>query len=300
MRVFLTGGTGAVGRPALRLLVEAGHEVTALVRSPERAAQAGAAGAAAAECSLFDRPGLAAAMAGHDAVINLATAIPGVVRASTPGGWAENDRVRREGSAAVAGAAADAAVTTLVQESIVYPYEDAGDAWVDEESPWRPESYAATVDDAEGNCRGFESPERRAVVLRYAMFYGPTSSHSLLFRRMLRLRLSPLVGDPDGHWSMIHVEDAASAAVAALGLPSGTYNVADDWPATRRTLASAMARAQGIGGVRFLPRLLTKSGTVAALTRSLRVSNGKLKEHGWAPRYPTVAEGWPTVLGAGT
>ena len=44
MRVFLTGATGYIGSAALDALVRAGHQVTCLVRSPEKAAVVGQLG----------------------------------------------------------------------------------------------------------------------------------------------------------------------------------------------------------------------------------------------------------------
>ena len=76
MRVFVTGGTGAIGRYAVPVLIDAGHTVTALARNPSKAADLRAQGANPALVSLFDHPALAAAFAGHDAVINLASALP--------------------------------------------------------------------------------------------------------------------------------------------------------------------------------------------------------------------------------
>jgi uncharacterized protein YbjT (DUF2867 family) len=76
MRVFVSGGTGAVGGHAIPALVAEGHSVTALSRTPEKAAALTAQGATPVSVSLFDRSALTAAFTGHDAVVNLATAIP--------------------------------------------------------------------------------------------------------------------------------------------------------------------------------------------------------------------------------
>ncbi len=296
VRVFVTGGTGAVGRPTVRQLVARHHEVTALARTPERAAALEAAGATPIIVSLFDRADLAAAMSGHDAVANLATAVPvALLKSATRRGWAQHDRIRSEGARAVAGAAADSGVGRLIQESICFPYVDAGNEWIDEESAWRSEEYSATVNEAEAAAHSHPS----GVVLRFAQHYGPDSAHTKLFRRMLRLHLSPLVGRQEDNWSMIHTEDAASAVVAALEAPPGTYNVVDDWPATRRSLASAMGAVEGVQRVHFPPAALAKMSAITrVLTRSLRVSNRKLRGTGWAPSYRSISEGWPTVLEA--
>jgi uncharacterized protein YbjT (DUF2867 family) len=59
MRVFVTGGTGAIGGHAVPALIDAGHEVTALARTADKAASLTGQGATPVTVSLFDRPSLA-------------------------------------------------------------------------------------------------------------------------------------------------------------------------------------------------------------------------------------------------
>jgi nucleoside-diphosphate-sugar epimerase len=72
--------------------------------------------------SLFDRSALAAAFAGHDAVVNLASAIPPMRRWMSARAWRINDRVRIQGSAAVVDAALAAGVGRVIQESVSILY----------------------------------------------------------------------------------------------------------------------------------------------------------------------------------
>ena len=76
MRVFVTGGTGAIGGHVIPVLVGRGHTVTALARTPEKAAAVRRQGARAVTVSLFDRSALATAFAGHDAPTWLRPSLP--------------------------------------------------------------------------------------------------------------------------------------------------------------------------------------------------------------------------------
>ena len=80
MRAFVAGGTGAMGGHVIPALVPEGHAVTALARTPAQAAALTAQGATAVSVSLFDRSALTAVFGGHDAVVNLASAIPPMTR----------------------------------------------------------------------------------------------------------------------------------------------------------------------------------------------------------------------------
>ena len=127
MRVFVAGATGVLGHRAVRALVAAGHEVTAVVRSPAKAAFARSLGATPVEVSIFDPDALRAAASGHDVVCNLATHIPPLARAADPRSWAENSRIRTEGSHNLVDAALAANASVYVQESIAFLYGDHGD-----------------------------------------------------------------------------------------------------------------------------------------------------------------------------
>ena len=135
MRVFVAGGTGAIGRHAVRALVGEGHAVTALARTQEKAQALTELGAHALSVSIFDRSALASAFEGHDAVVNLTSAIPPMTQFMARKAWAENDRVRTEGSAAIVDAAISAGVERVVQESVSMLYPDRGAEWIDEDVP---------------------------------------------------------------------------------------------------------------------------------------------------------------------
>ena len=68
MNIALIGATGFIGSRLLTELTRRGHKVTAIVRNPEKV-PAGA-GISARKGDVFDRDGLSALLAGHDAVIS--------------------------------------------------------------------------------------------------------------------------------------------------------------------------------------------------------------------------------------
>lgn len=111
VKVFLLGGTGAIGGHATGALVAAGHDVSALARTPEKAAVLRAQGASPVLVSIFDRAALQEAFAGHDAVVNLATSMPTMATFVFRRAWRPAERIRIEGSAAVV----DAAVAVRVE-----------------------------------------------------------------------------------------------------------------------------------------------------------------------------------------
>jgi 2-alkyl-3-oxoalkanoate reductase len=300
MRVFLAGASGVVGRRLVPLLVAQGHGVTAVARAPEKRALLERLGAAAIQVDLFDRTAVTRAVAGHDAVINVATHIPpSSVRMLLPGAWKENDRIRREGAANLAAAALEAGAGRLIQESFAPIYVDGGARWIDEGWPSRPVRYNRSVLDAERTAAGFTAKGGCGIVLRFAGFYGPDAFQVVDAVKMIRKGWAPLPGAPDAYFSSIHHDDAATAAAAALNARPGIYNVGDDEPVTHREYVDSLAAATGVAPPRLLPAWLARLGgsIVELLSRSLRISNRKFRqETGWAPRYPSVREGWPAVM----
>lgn len=295
MKVFVTGGTGAIGTHALPALVAAGHEVSALVRTPEKAAAVRAQGADPVMVSIFDRAALSQSFRGHDAVVNLATSMPSMATFLFRRAWRPTERIRIEGSAAVVDAALAAGVPRLVQESVSMVYPDRGDDWIDEDVEPEPYPNARGNLAAEASATRFSKAGGSGIVLRLGLFYGPAARHSEQFLAMARHHVVPLVGDPQSYLSSIHMVDGGSAVAAALRVPQGTYNVVDDQPLTNREYAEALALAAGKRPwVRGPGRLALLVGDrMASLTRSMRVSNRRFREaSGWQPRYGSAREGW--------
>jgi nucleoside-diphosphate-sugar epimerase len=299
MRIFITGATGVIGKRAVPMLVGLGHSVSAAVRSTEKGRAVEELGATPHIIDLFDVEAVRRAVADHDVVINLATHIPhSLMRAVLPGAWRENDRIRRDGSRILAEASLAAGVSRLIQESYALIYRDSGDRWVDESAPIVTSKYNRTIEDAEQSAAWFTNHGRVGVVLRFAGFYGPDSSQLPEMVRMVSRGWSPLPA-PDGYFSSVSHDDAASAVVAALDVPAGVYNVTDDRPLTRREVVEALAAATGARPPKFAPawtmRLMGSIGEM--LSRSIRLSNRKLRSvSNWAPKYPSVREGFRATL----
>jgi nucleoside-diphosphate-sugar epimerase len=295
MKVFVSGATGAVGRPTIPLLVAAGHEVTAVARTDEKRAEVEAAGARGIAVDLFDPGAVATAVAGQDAVVNLATNIPPIVRAARPSAWATNDRLRREASAHLVDGAIAAGAGRFVQESVVFLYPDSGDRWIDASSTApAPTPVVASALEAEAQAARFTDAGGVGVVLRFGMFYGPGLSHTETFLRMARWGLAYSAGDRSRYTSSIQVDDAAAAVVAALGAPAGIYDIVDDEPLASDAYADALAAAAGRKRYLRVPGRLARLGgaQAEAVTRSQRVSNRRFREvAGWSPRWRSVAEG---------
>ena len=300
MRIFVAGGTGVLGRPAVRLMVAAGHEVTVVARSPEREALVRELGATPASVDIFDATAVRKAVDGHEVVANLATHIPKATRMAVPSAWKDNDRIRTEGSTNLADAALATGAGRFIQESICFLYSDAGDHWITESSDVSAKANLATALVAEANAARVAGSGAVGLALRFAQFYGPDSHTTLDTVRFAKRRVAGGFGK-DTYVSSVTTDDAASAVVAALTAPSGLYNVADDNPVTREEYCAVLAAAIGAKPPIIPPRRIARmaGGGAAVLARSQRVSNKQFREvTGWAPKTSSVREGWPQVVAA--
>ncbi|HUF52414.1 MAG TPA: NAD-dependent epimerase/dehydratase family protein [Dehalococcoidia bacterium] len=303
MRVFVAGATGVLGRASIPAMITAGHDVVAASRSEVNDATIKEMGAAPAQTDLFDPASIARAASGCEAICHLATKIPPLMKIRSARSWDENNRIRREGTKNLVAAGISAGAKVFVAESITFIYGDRGDAWVDESattsSAWGP-ALDSTLD-LEREARRFaeSGDDRRAVILRFGLFYGPQAASTRDSARMARRRMLPVLGKGDNYFSNIHVDDAGRAVAAALDAAGGVYNVVEDEPVTQREYADAFSSAIGapraIGVPRWLGRLFI-GGPANYVFASTRVSNRKFKEAtGWSPQYPNVRQGFNQV-----
>lgn len=314
MKVFVAGASGAMGRPLVRQLVAAGHEVTGMTRREERAAEIREAGASGVVCDVFDAAALESVVkaATPEVVVHQLTSLPPRLDYKAKDDpLAATNRVRIEGTRNLLAAAKAAGARRLVAESVAFLYAPEGDWVKDEEAPlFKDAPYpfggaVAALTDLEHQVTGAEDIE--GVILRYGWLYGPGTyfdREGSQTEEALKRRL-PIVGKGTGTFSFVQVEDAATATVAAVekGAP-GTYNVVDDEPAPMRDWVPVFAEAVGAKPPRRVPVLLARllAGPAAAnsATQLRGASNAKAKrELGWRPGYASWRQGFRDAAARG-
>jgi nucleoside-diphosphate-sugar epimerase len=299
MRVFVAGATGVLGRRAVARLVAAGHQVTGVARSPEKDALLASLGARPVRVDLFDADAVRTAVAGHDAVVNVTTKIPPVAQMARTSAWDENERIRRDVSTNLVDGAIAAGATAFVQESLAFLYGEHGDAWLDAASTeWTPSTFTDAMAAAEANVARFSAQGGRGVVLRFGRFYAPDSDQSAAMVQAARRGMVLDVGGAASYAPVIDADDAATAVVAALDAPSGTYDIVDDVPLTRAAQGAALAAAIGRRRLSRAPKWTTPK-RASYLAASQRVSNAAFRAAtGWRPSSPDVRAGFRKLVQA--
>ena len=251
MKIFVAGGTGAIGRPLIAALLAKGHAVVALTRFPEKAQALVDRGVEPAVADVFDADGLTAVVsrAEPEVVIEQLTALPRTyTRESMNAAAALNNRIRLEGGANVLAAAQAAGVRRYLRQSVAF-WAIPGPGFADEDTPL---AFDASPAVAAGSREATELEHRLlgnsnidGVVLRYGFFYGPGTwfNPDGDVARQVQEQQFPIVGNGEGVWSWLHIEDAAMATVAAAerGSP-GIYLIANDQPLAVREWLPAFAR----------------------------------------------------------
>jgi nucleoside-diphosphate-sugar epimerase len=297
--VFVTGGTGVLGRPAVRSLVAQGHRVRVLAHSADNERTIRHLEAEPVRADLFEPATLGPALGDAEAVLHLATRIPPADKMGKAQAWADNDRLRIEGTRNLVDASLAGQVQTFVYPSVVLVYPDHGDDWIEAAATGpAPIAFVCSTMDAEMQVRRFVAAGRRGITLRMGNFYGPQSGHTRDTLAYARKGLAAVLGPADAYQSSVWIEDAARAIVAALErAPSGTYDVVDDQPLQRSELVPLIAHAAGKARLWRLPGwamgLMLGKDLVAVNSRSQRVSNRAFRQAtGWAPQVPSAREGW--------
>lgn len=301
LRILFTGATGVIGKRAIPLLRDAGHEVDAVYRSGQDLARLKRMGVNPVLVDLFDPEAIDEAVAGKDVVMHFATSIPSQAGIRKRSSWNTNDRLRTETTAMLVDAAIRHGVSRFVQESITFTYADGGSEWLDESAPIAPVwEVLESALDAERAVQRFDEGDGVGVVLRLARLYGPADT-SGEYVEAIRARGVPMVGAGDNFVSSLHVDDAASAVLASLATHGGVFNVSDDEPLTAADNLEALVAAVGAPNPRRVPAgiaQLVAGKAVRMLTVSHRVSNTAFKEAtGWEPSYPSAATGWARTFG---
>jgi len=284
MRIFVTGGSGYIGRAVVAELVRRGHHVAALARTDAAAATVRGLGAEAVHGSLDSLDVIELAAREHDATVYVAAPVPpdGVAREAKVLDVllrvAPNDHV-------------------IVYTSGAWVYGDRGDAVVDEDAPLKPIEIVAWRPAHEERVLAARERGIRAVVIRPTVVYG--DGGGIVGRLVASANPGPIkvVGSGNNRWSTVRVDALAELYAAAIEQPaaSGVYNAINGAPVPYVEIARAASRAAG--GNAAIEHLTFENARAAmgpyaeALAMDLQVTSDKARrELGWNPHRPTVLE----------
>jgi 2-alkyl-3-oxoalkanoate reductase len=308
MRVLVAGASGAVGKALLPMLVARGHVVGGLIRNPAHAPQVRAMGAHPLVADALEPDALTSVFETFQpqAVVHQLTALP-----ANPDlrdfdrTFAATNRLRTEGTDHLVTASRAVGVERFVAQSFCgWTFARTGGPAKTEEDPLDPNpprAFRRTLDALRHVERAMsDASDLRGIALRYGGFYGPGTgvSRTGAMVEQVRRRRLPVVGDGSGVWSFIHIEDVASATVAALeGNATGIYNVVDDHPAPVREWLPELAAAVGAKPPLWLPaligRIVLPRHLFLMMTAVRGASNAKFRESfRWQPRYASWREGF--------
>jgi nucleoside-diphosphate-sugar epimerase len=186
--------------------------------------------------------------------------------------------------------------TRLIAQSFAgWPYARTGGPLKTERDPLDPEPPKG-IRETHAAIRTLErlTIDAGGIVLRYGGFYGPGTGMAPDGEQaaLILKRKFPIVGSGEGIWSLLHVDDLATATLAAIerGTPGEIYNVVDDEPAPVKEWLPQLAANLGAPPPRkvpaFVARLVAGPAAVAMMTESRGASNEKAKHDlQWAPRH---------------
>ncbi len=295
MRVFVAGASGAIGEPLIAELLKQGHSVVGMTTSETGAKLLEGQGASAVIANAFDAAAVETALRQSQAevVIDQLTSLP-KDQNEMPKYAAGDAKLRLEGGGNLFRAAIATGVKRYLQQSSGFFLTTDG-SLADESSPLDMDASPGVAASArtyrELEARLFRSDAIEGVALRYGFFYGPKtwyhpggSAAEMVMRQQV-----PVIGDGGGVSSFVHIQDAATATVAALKAPGGVYNVVDDDPSPQSVWVPAFAKFLGAPAPPHLSEAEAKSvagdDAVYYATRLHGASNAKAKRVlGWQPR----------------
>jgi nucleoside-diphosphate-sugar epimerase len=288
MRTFLTGTTGYIGSAVLDALLRAGHEVTALVRDPEKAERVSLRGAQPVIGDLSKPASYATAAEGCDTIIH--TALDDSKRVQK----VDRQAVETLLGAAIRRAAKGQPVSVIYTSGVWVLGNTAGP--VTEDAPVRPTPIAAWRPDHEklildaGRARN-----PRTAIIRPGIVYGSGRGIVGDLLKDAANGLVRVIGDGQNHWPCVYDRDLADlyVRVATNAEASGIFHANDEADERVDDIVEAIAHhAKMRPDVRHVPldEARTKMGPYAdALALDQIVRSPRARALGWTPTLHSVA-----------
>jgi uncharacterized protein YbjT (DUF2867 family) len=199
VRALVTGATGFVGPAVANAIVDAGHEVRVLERSPGSWSKAGIRCQEAVQGDMADPESLRQAVEGRDVVVHLVA-----IRQGRP---EQFQRIMIEGTRSLIAAAKEAGVKRFVLMSALGTSEETKDLVPYYNAKWTQE-------------RDLEASGLEYVTFRPSFVFARDGGILPTFRRLARLTpVTPITGKGTQRIQPIWIDDVAAYFAAAVDKP---------------------------------------------------------------------------------
>ena len=292
MKYFVTGATGFIGAHVARQLVQAGHQVVAVVRNPDRAHDLANLGIAIHKGDVTEKQSIRAPMAGVDGVFHIAGWYKIGVRDKSAG-----EQINVQGTRNVLELMRELSIPKGVYTSTLAINSDTRGKLVDEtyryDGPHLSE-YDRTKWAAHQVAEQFIAGGLPLVIAMPGLVYGPgdTSSVRTAFIQYLQRQLPMIPKQTAFCWA--HVDDIARGHILAMekGKVGESYIIAGQ----ASTFEDALGLAEQITGVPA-PRLRVAPGLLRAMAGFMGVLEKVLPvPDAYSAEYLRINAG-PTYIG---
>jgi nucleoside-diphosphate-sugar epimerase len=290
MKVFCTGASGYIGGSVAAHLVAVGHQVTGLVRSPEKAEAVRARGIEPLLGTLDDAESLAKAAQAADIVVNAASADhKGAVIAMLDALAGSGKPLIHTSGSSIVGTRARG---------------QRSDAIFDEDTPITPSPARAARVALNELILSYRDKGCRPVIICPSLIYGlghgvePHSTQVPLLIELARKRGGAVHAGPgENVWSNVHIDDLVTLyALAIEKAPAGSFYFAEDGENSMREVCEAINRTLGFQGpptAMSMAEAATEWGEGTAedtMASNSRVRAKRARQLGWKPKARGLIE----------
>lgn len=296
MQILITGGTGLIGRHLIPRLLELGHQITVVTRTPDKARHILDPRVTLWK-GLEDRQNLD----GIDAVVNLAGEPIADKR------WSAEQKERLCQSRWVITQklvdlirASSTPPAALISGSATGYYGDLGEVVVTEEEPPHNEFTHKLCAQWEQIASGAQSDRTRVCLLRTGVVLAPAGGILGKMVPAFRLGLGGPIGNGRQYLAWIHIDDMVNGIIWLLNNDlRGPFNMVSPYPVRNEQFAHALGHALNRPAIVRVPatamRLLMGESSVLVLGGQ-RALPKRLEAAGFAFRWYDLEEALADVI----
>ena len=308
MHIFMTGGTGFIGRHLSKMLISEGFNVTIATRNPDKYQASGNDGPSRES---DQRPALRYVLLqdDHRTEINQSDVVINLAGESLFGKWwtarvkkrLYDSRIQTTRSLVSDIKEVENKPDLFISASAVGYYGDRGDQIITEDQDSGNDFLATVCRDWEKEAQAASKLGTRVVNPRIGIALGTDGGALSTMLPVFRKGLGGAIGSGSQFFPWIHVDDLCRSILYAIQEKSitGPFNATAPNPVSMDVFSRELAHALSRPSFFKVPEVVLKSvlGEAATmLTASLRAVPEKLEKHGFCHNYPNLSDAFGDLL----